>query len=270
MIDYHVHTPLCNHASGSMTEYIRQAIAAGLKEICFLDHLTVNPAGKFLSMTPEEVPLYYHAVQMRKQKYKGIIKIKSGLEIDFNPDYVNLVEDILGVCSFDMIGSSLHFIDDINIVSSSSPWINGNHDIDTVFYLYFERLLEMMEYDYFDVVCHFDMIKKSGCTPSTGFDKEIELILSAVKKKGLVMEVNTSGLDHTGVGIYPDQEILKECRLKNIPVTIGSDAHRPEQVGRHFDKAFAILAASGYSQITVFSKRSSKMLQFQQKEPDNV
>ena len=257
MIDYHIHTLLCNHATGSMPEYIQQAIAIGLKEICFLDHLTINPSGKFLSMTPGEVPVYYHAIQMLKQKYKGIIKIKSGLEIDFNPDYVNLVEDILGTYSFDLIGSSLHFIDGMNIVSSSSAWKKGKENTDAVFSIYCERLYEMMEYNYFDIVCHFDMIKKFGRKLSKKYDKKIDRILSVMKEKGIVMEINTSGLNHPVMEIYPHQDILKECCIKEIPVTIGSDAHRPEQVGRHFDRAFDLIVSAGYSHITVFTERSA-------------
>ncbi|MBL0700018.1 MAG: histidinol-phosphatase [Desulfosarcina sp.] len=267
MIDYHIHTLLCNHATGSMPEYIHQAIATGLKEICFLDHLTINPSGNFLSMTPNEVPVYYHAIQMLKQKYKGIIKIKSGLEIDFNPDYLNLVEDILGTYSFDLIGSSIHFVDDINIVSSSSSWKKGKENTDSVFSLYFERLSEMMEYNYFDVVCHFDMIKKFGRKSYKKYDKEIEGILSVMKTKGIVMEINTSGLNHPVMEIYPHQEIIKECRIKGIPVTIGSDAHGPEQVGRHFDKAFDLIVSAGYSHVTVFSKRSAGTIEIDRIHP---
>ena len=268
MIDYHIHTLLCNHATGSMPEYVQQAINIGLKEICFLDHLTINPSGKLLSMTPGEVSVYYNAIQILKRKYKGIIKIKSGLEIDFHHDSVNLVEDIIGTYSFDMAGSSLHFVDDINIVSSSSPWKKGKWNTDDLFSLYFERLSEMMEYNYFDVLCHFDIIKKFGRKPSKKLDNEIDRILSLMKKKGIVLEINTSGLNHPVREIYPNQEILKECYIKGIPITIGSDAHRPEQVGQHFDKAFDLIVSAGYSHITVFSKRSAETIAIDRIHPE--
>ena len=94
MIDYHVHTPLCNHAEGPMEAYVQKAFDIGLKEICFLDHLIIREShqksGQNLSMTPGEIPLYFQAVQNLKQTYKGFIKVKAGLEIDFNPSYVNL------------------------------------------------------------------------------------------------------------------------------------------------------------------------------------
>ena len=115
MIDYHVHTSLCNHARGSMETYIRRAVAIGLNDICFLDHLTIQPSETNLSMAPGEVPFYFQALQRLKQRYKGVINIRIGLEIDFNPTYIDLFQEIIARFSFDVIGGSLHFPGDLNI-----------------------------------------------------------------------------------------------------------------------------------------------------------
>ncbi len=69
MIDYHVHTPLCNHAEGAMETYVRYALNIGLKELCFLDHLTFPGHKKMQSMRKEEVALYFQAVQVLKYRY---------------------------------------------------------------------------------------------------------------------------------------------------------------------------------------------------------
>ena len=53
-IDYHIHTPLCNHAGGVMHAFVQQAIDIGFREICFLDHLTLRKVDTGLSMAPEE------------------------------------------------------------------------------------------------------------------------------------------------------------------------------------------------------------------------
>ncbi|MBW2249280.1 MAG: PHP domain-containing protein [Deltaproteobacteria bacterium] len=49
MIDYHIHTKLCNHARGMMGAYVKRAIEKGLKEICFLDHLTNSAFYEFIN-----------------------------------------------------------------------------------------------------------------------------------------------------------------------------------------------------------------------------
>ena len=39
LVDYHVHTARCGHASGAMERYVEHAIEAGLTELGFSDHL---------------------------------------------------------------------------------------------------------------------------------------------------------------------------------------------------------------------------------------
>ena len=109
MIDYHLHTLFCNHATGGMERYIQSAIDLGLREICFLDHLTIQKTDPGLTMTPEEVPYYFHAVQVLKQKYRKEISIKAGLEMDFNPAYIDFCQDIIETFAFDVIAASFIF-----------------------------------------------------------------------------------------------------------------------------------------------------------------
>ena len=91
MIDYHVHTSLCNHANGTMEQYIRQAVEIGLTEICFLDHLILHEKGRRLTMSPEELPFYFHAARHLANKYKDQIQVKVGLEVDVIPAYLDQI-----------------------------------------------------------------------------------------------------------------------------------------------------------------------------------
>ena len=60
--------------------------------------------------------------------------------------------------------------------------------------------------------------------------------------------MNTSGYNHEANEFYPNPSLLKNCRKKNIRMTIGSDAHQPGQVARHFEKAVTLLIDSGFFQ----------------------
>ena len=259
MIDYHVHTPLCNHAEGVMEAYVRKALEIGLKEICFLDHLTVAEyayqSGRKLSMTPEEVPLYFQAVQLLKQRYKGSIDVKVGLEIDFNPEHVNLFYDIVKTYSFDVIGSSLHFPVGLDVVSSNSDWKHGKGDTDHIYSLYFEQMVSMLEHSYYDMVCHLDLVKKYGRNSFKPFDKEIDEIVSIIGNKNIIVEVNTSGYNHPAKEVYPSPDIIKKCLKAGIGVTLGSDAHHPQSVGQNFDRALSVLISAGYKHLSTFARR---------------
>ncbi len=260
MIDYHVHTALCGHAEGSMEAYVCSAIRNGLQEICFLDHFTRRPYDRKNSMTDAELPFYYNEARRLQEKYHSQIKVKVGLEIDFNPELLSVIEDIVGSFSFDCIGASVHFIGDWNIVSYRQADRYGEEDLIKLGQLYAESLLDMMQYDFFDILCHIDVIKKFGQTPLRSFMSDKTELFAEIKKRGYVVEVNTSGYDHPVREPYPSFNILARLCEAGIPVTIGSDAHRPEDVGRHFAKTIRMIRSAGYKYLLSFDKRTRDMI----------
>lgn len=254
-VDYHIHTILCNHAGSSMEAYIKRAVSMGFQEICFLDHLTLTEPGHEFSMTPEEVPLYFNAVQILKKRYIGIINIKAGLEIDFNPSYVDLFQKISESYAFDVIGSSLHFPGGIDVVSRKSEWSRGEKDSDYIYGIYFESLDKMLDHSYFDIVCHLDLVKKFGGNPSRSFENEFNCIIEKIRRKKLTVEVNTSGYIHPAKEAYPSFDIIKKCRKAGVEITIGSDAHDPESIGQHYAAVLPLILQAGYKQLSVFTQR---------------
>ncbi len=256
MIDYHVHTMLCNHARGTMEQYVDCAVRAGLKEICFLDHLTLNENGLDLSMTPEEVPLYYYAARRLQAAYKSRIKIKVGLEVDFTPGLSDSARRTAGQFDFDVIGGSVHFIGKQNLVSTNGENAKSRKH-DTAFYEDYLNLVDsMLDCDYIDMVCHLDIIKKFGVIPPDWFYTRFEALLDKIAKTDKVLEINTSGSHHPVGEIYPSPFLLKGCRKRDIALCTGTDAHLPEQVGRGLGKATDMLKKAGYSQVTGFNKKT--------------
>lgn len=264
MIDYHVHTRLCNHAEGTMAEFVERAAAIGLKEICFLDHLTLQEQGRKLSMAPDEVPFYFQAVQRLKKQYEGRIRVKAGLEVDFHEGLVEKAMAVADTFALDVIGSSVHFPSGENIVSRRAGWGNGDvytdAQADAVFCSYYETLDRMLDYDYFDIICHFDLAKKFGRKAPKTFDKEISRILTRIREKDLTVELNTSGYDHAAAEIYPAPDIVQRCKEFGISFALGSDAHEPGSVGRYFDRALKVLQKAGYGELATFDRRHKTMI----------
>ena len=50
----------------------------------------------------------------------------------------------------------------MDVVSRRSSWCFGEKDTDYVYGLYFEQLEKMLDYTYFDVICHIDLVKNSA------------------------------------------------------------------------------------------------------------
>lgn len=255
-VDYHLHTPLCNHARGSMEAFARRAVAAGMEEICFLDHFTLRDADPGLTMQPEEVPLYFQAVQQLKSRFNGTLCIKAGLEVDFEPKYARRMEALVHTYAFDVIGCSLHYLGDFDIVTWRSAWKEGEGDTDQVYGRYFDALQKVLDYSFFDVLCHLDLVKKFGRRPAAPIDGRIDRLLEKIREKQVAVELNTSGFEHLAREAYPSAEILKKCRQLDIPVTLGSDSHAPEHIGRHFDRAKRLLEEAGFDSLTTFTRRT--------------
>ena len=255
MIDYHVHTSLCNHANGAMAEYIQKAVKTGLREICFLDHLTLHQNGKSQSMEPGDVPFYFHSVRQLAHEFEHQILVKVGLEVDFDLKTADQAEDIFRPFDFDVIGGSVHFIDDMNIVSSKNTKNRENQPIDEICDRYLDSLDQMVSRKFADIVCHLDVIKKFGRRPSPWLSEKFDALLSKISYNHLTIELNTSGVDHPAAEFYPGAALLKACHSLDISMTIGSDAHAPGQVGRHFESAIGLLRGMGFRNVSAFTRR---------------
>jgi len=99
------------------------------------------------------------------------------------------------------------------------------------------------------------VVKKFDARPVFGRRAAWEELAGILADKGCVVEVNTSGLFHPVGQMYPGPEILGILAQRGVAVTLGSDAHGPDEVGRGFDAAVKALKAVGISEITTFCRR---------------
>ena len=260
MIDYHVHTSLCNHATGTMEEYVRSAVDKGLDTLCFLDHLTFQEAGRDNAMQPREVPMYVDAARRLARQYQAHIDVRVGLEVDFSPDHVSECEAVINTFDLDVVAGSVHFLDGENVVSRRSAWSRGELDADAVYGRYLDVLESMLAYDYFDMVCHLDLPKKYNTHPSPSVVDRFGELLKKIQTKDLAVELNTSGFAYPVAEAFPSPQLIGWCARLQIPMVTGSDAHAPDQVGRSFDQARDLLKSAGYRDLTGFSHRQKECI----------
>ena len=267
MIDYHIHTLLCNHATGSAQSYVEAALHSGLSEICFLEHLCLDPAHTAHSMHLNEVPLFVYAMDSLKQRYRGRITIRTGLEIDFTPEVLPAVERLIHTFDFDIIGGSVHFVDGINIASRRSAAAIDPEAFDGVSRRYVERVKEMVETSFFDVVCHLDIIKKSGRLLAPDVERGLMEVIDKMAIKNLALEVNSGGLAHPIAACYPSNALLAHAISRKLALTTGSDAHTPQGVGAGIATALATLKTLGATHLAQFEKRQRTLTPLCQEIP---
>ena len=242
--DNHVHTRLCNHASGEMEEYVLAAIDSDLEKITFLEHLEVGiDYFERTWLTEKDFAFYFKEGERLRETYKDKIRVLLGVEVGYNPLKLDELKMHLSRYAWDIKGLSYHFFYDgtkhLNMVSRRKENIEALAAIgpDEVVRRYLENLTHAVQELECDTPCRFDAVMPPypGVEFTSAHWDQIEKLLRLLHAKGMKLELNTSGFALRDMP-YPDARIVKRAIELGIPLGAGSDAHRPEQVGRYFDR----------------------------------
>jgi histidinol-phosphatase (PHP family) len=257
IVDYHTHTRLCKHAQGDVEDYVLKAIELGFDEIGSSDHAPL-PDG-FDDRHRMTVEAYYSsyapAVSAIAEKYKDKIRIRRGIECDFLDRANDWTRKFIAENEFDFVIGSVHFVGTKgNEKDLFGPGFKGN-DVEPLHEAYYQAIAESAKAGLFDIIAHCDLIKKIGRCSSKRVDELIREAMVQIKRSDLCIEINTSGLRKAEKEEYPSEGILAHARDLKIPLSLGSDAHTPGDVGKDFDRAIYLIETYGGGKIVLFDKR---------------
>ena len=250
MVDYHMHTSFSD-GNGNYLDYLEFARKKDLAEIGFTDHITLAPVD--WCVREIDFPVLKQNLRNLCNNFSEDVQVRFGLEVDYFPDKDEEIRQVISYFPVDYVIGSIHFIGDWNYDSDQSYY--GKWPNDDIYKMYFELVQKAAKSGLFDVIGHLDLIKKFQCWPESDQTPLYEETLKIIKEANVVIELNTSGLDRPCREFFPSREILSMACKLGIPVTLGSDAHQPTQVARHFDTAIAMLKEVGYTKIIRFRNR---------------
>ena len=248
LIDYHMHTRLTD-GTGEPVDYARVALERGLDEIGCSDHAPLGNRDTDWTMKLADLDTYVGWVREAQQKFPSLT-IKLGLEVDYMPGREEWIRELAGLHPWDFLLGSVHYIGDFPVDRSADDWKNEN--VDERWRQYFDLWAQAARSRLFDSLAHPDLPKKFGFRPKT-FD--YRHALEAVKEAGVAIEVSTAGLRKPCREIYPSAEFLQLAHQRSIPITLGSDAHIPQDTGADFNRAVALAHQCGYDKICRFTQR---------------
>jgi len=257
-IDLHNHTARCNHAEGTVDEYIQRAIELGIDIYGFSEHAPMDFDPEY-RLAFEEMQAYTDDVLTAKERYQNDIKILLGYEVDYLPGHMD--ERVLNA-KVDYLIGSVHFIDKWSF--DNPEFISGykDRDIDEIWQAYFEATEAMAKSGKFDIVGHLDLIKVFKFMPKQDTRLLAKHALQAIKKANMVLELNTAGLRKPIGEVYPSRSLLEEAYALDIPITFASDAHTVEQVGFGYDKVTSLAKEVGYTKAVTFEQRDRELVTF--------
>lgn len=261
--DYHLHCQFSNDSSYPMEDVILDAIEMGLDEICFTDH--VDYGVKF-DVTPEtekdipkslrnvDYPQYFAEIARLKEKYKDKIAIKAGLEFGVQMHTLQIYHELKEKWPLDFALLSVHEIDELEFFRYTYQEGKTQQQYNEGYYRELLKLVQNFQ-DYC-VLAHMDLIvryDKQGVYPFEKVKDLITEILKVVIANGKGIEINTSSIRYGLSDTTPSRAILKLYHdLGGTIITIGSDSHRPGDLGSGILQAKQILKEIGFKQFCTY------------------
>ena len=264
--DYHMHTPRCNHAQGSMVEYAQAAVDAGLSEIGMSDHSPMpNGFDAAWRMDESELDSFLEELEAAQRRFKGQLTIRAALEVDYYPGAEDYITYLSNYYDWDYLMGSVHFIGDWGFDNPDEVSRFESCDIEQAYYDYFRLVEQSAACGLFDMIGHPDLIKKFGYRAPEGsmaVTQALDAMLDAVKKADVALEISSAGLRKPVREIYPHPRIIGKAAALGISFAYGSDAHAPSEVGHAMDDCLALLQQYDVHNIATFSKRKRSMMCF--------
>lgn len=253
--DYHVHTHFSCDCEVSMQAMCTAALKRGVSVIGFSEHYDLIPQDPCYAFFHADG--WWEALAGCRQEFAGQLEIRAGIEVGEPHLFPTQVAALLRRYPWDYVLGSLHWVSETLIFHSDYY----QQTPQAAYGDYFAQLLTMVEQGEFDILAHFDIVKRYGYEnygvfQPTAFEEPIRKVLRACAERGIALELNTSTLRRSVNEISPSSIILRwfgEEGGKHF--TIGSDAHQPEDVAAGFDQALALLNGAGFPNLVDYQQR---------------
>jgi len=263
LFNYHTHSEYCD-AKVPASTLAEEAFRKGYRILGFSSHAPLPLASGWL-MSWEELQPYAQTVRALERTWadRGM-KIFLGLEIDYIKNIVKPDDPVYQSIKPDFRLGSVHFLqglseDEFTVDEPADLFerhmnqtVRG--DASVIWKQYYENMMGLVEAGGFDILCHFDLVKKNN-RGGRWFDETSPAYLDAAfavvdraAELDIVAEINTGGLARGSTDSpYPSLSILKRMREKGLRLTIGDDAHSPEHLGDFRKDAAEAARAAGYT-----------------------
>lgn len=277
MLDCHTHTVISPDSEAQLSDMCHAAQAQGLQAFAVTDHIELcryYPQGYYKAKPRNEEDFFDYAARWeRSMEQNCLVKDLTGDSFTF----ISGIE--LGEPDADFpLAESLYRDKRLDFTIASLHELQGKLDFYFLDYTkenvpallekYFAALLRIAEWGYFDVLGHITYplryIEGDGGIPvdMAQYRDCIAEIFRAVIRNGKGIELNTSGFRQSYGKPFPDEALLRLYKdLGGTILTLGSDAHTPEDVGGGIPEGIALAKACGFEKVCYFLRHEPHFIQ---------
>lgn len=251
MKDLHIHIERGPYTVSWIENFIERAQQTGMDEICLLEHSIrfkdFHPAFKEAreynsyqrkwfdekaqtARTLDEFKTL--AQEIRSRNYP--VKVSFGLEICWFEQHANLIESLVADDFFDYVIGSVHWIDNWTFNQRKYQWLGK--DFNKIYKRYYELENSLAQSEIFDIIAHPDLIGCHSLYPDYDLSEAYDCLCRNLVKHNVSLEMNTS----KSLGV--NSRFLEIAKADGVSFSTGSDAHRPEDVGRNIKEVTELIS----------------------------
>lgn len=264
LVDYHLHSTYSADGISSIDAFCQRALELGFVEIGFCEHADFDPRDPYYDYF--DYAAFRRQIEVQRERYGHSLTVQAAVEVTYQASREEEIALFLADKRLDYVVGSVHLVEDEGdwAMISEAGYCGryfAQRTMQAAYRPYFDELRQAVASGLFDLIGHFDLVKRYGVGYYGLFDPavfagEIHDILKLMVEKGVGLEINTSGLCQAPQETYPGLAILK-CyrRLGGEILTVGSDAHSAADLGRGIAQAVALARQAGFRAITLFEGR---------------
>jgi histidinol-phosphatase (PHP family) len=262
LADYHVHSHFSADSQLEMETAVLKALSLGLQEIAFTDHVDYDYADPAFGELDYEayLPFFY----LLQKRYRQDIRMVLGVEIGYQPQVQADIARLVQEYPFDFVILSTHTADRQDFYTGH--FFEGKSKAEA-YRRYFECVQESVrQFKDFDVYGHLDFIERYGpyedkSLHPSDYGDIVSEIFALLIESGRGLELNTSGTRYRLGHMHPQEPFLRRYReMGGEIITLGSDAHRAEDIAHSFAEARQILADTGFKYLCRYEQREPQFV----------
>lgn len=262
--DLHIHSSMSPDSRETLDNICLRAIELGLDTISISDHYEFYyPERKHDVFNPFHVEEEQKLIEQARIRYNGSLNICFGIEVGQpHLDFHNAMK-LVSSFDFDFVLASYHKVDGKDLMHHD--YMDDESRRKTL-YDYLDGLLLIAAAFDFDSLAHIDLVKRYSLRNGRILriedeEERVRAILKKLSERGKSLEVNTSLLKSFDEPM-PPSTVLEWFRQEGGEnITVGSDAHRKEDIAFGFDRALDIIKASGFNSLCMYRGRRSERIE---------
>lgn len=252
--DYHVHS---TYSDGDQPPaMVAAAEAAGLNAVGFADHCMVSERESVRAARARygfNLDLTYERRREAIESLRGEtdVRLFDAVEMDYHPDDEAAIRAFLDDAGFEYAIGSVHEVGGANVHDEERFAGLADAERESAVEEYFGKLVALAESELFEVAAHPDLVERNPALRGLATDDQYRRVAAAFADSRTVPEVNAGRVRRSYGEFHPHPDLLDVFADHGVRVTVGSDAHAPDQIAPRVAAIEELLDERGLEPVAV-------------------